>query len=106
MNAAQSEVRDGMRLEFDIAIEADDGAILRADVFRPLTGGTCPVILSYGPYAKGMSFPDSRPYAWKHLVDRYPEVTNGSSHLESKFATLYERALSRMQGLEAGAERA
>ena len=80
MIAAQSEVRDGMRLEFDIAIEADDGAILRADVFRPLTGGTCPVILSYGPYAKGMSFPDSRPYAWKHLVDRYPEVTNGSSN--------------------------
>ena len=29
-----------------------------------------------------------------------------TSHLESKFATLYERALSRMQGLEAGAERA
>jgi hypothetical protein len=33
-------------------------------------------------------------------------MSSRPSHLESKIATLYERALSRMQGLEAGAERA
>src|SRR5690242_4355691 len=79
MSSPQCQVRDGMRIDFDFAIEADDGLILRADVYRPAGEGACPVILSYGPYAKGMSFPDSRPYAWKHLAERYPEVTQGSS---------------------------
>jgi uncharacterized protein len=79
MTQAQSEIRDGMRVEFDVPIEADDGLVLRADVYRPAADGKYPVIMSYGPYAKGMSFPDSRPYAWKHLVESYPEVTQGSS---------------------------
>ncbi len=79
MTEVRGEIRDGMRIEFDVPIEADDGLVLRADVYRPAAEGTYPVILSYGPYAKGMSFPDSRPYAWKHLVESYPEVTQGSS---------------------------
>ena len=33
-----------------------------------------------GPYAKGMSFEASRPYAWKRLVDRHPEGLAGSSN--------------------------
>ncbi len=79
MTEWRSEVRDLMRIEFDVPIEADDGLVLRADVYRPVGEGSYPVIMSYGPYAKGMSFPDSRPYAWKHLVESYPEVTRGSS---------------------------
>jgi predicted acyl esterase len=79
VNTGTSEVRDGMRIDFDVPIEADDGLQLRADVYRPAGEGAFPVILSYGPYAKGMSFSDSRPYAWKHLIERYPEVTQGSS---------------------------
>jgi uncharacterized protein len=31
----KSEVRDGMRIEWDVPIEMDDGLVLRADVFRP-----------------------------------------------------------------------
>jgi uncharacterized protein len=79
MTEVASEIRDGMQIEFDVPIETDDGLVLRADVFRPADGGVYPILLSYGPYAKGMSFPDSRPYAWKHLVERYPEVLEGSS---------------------------
>src|SRR3954464_12717669 len=53
----RSEVRDGMRIDWDVPIEMDDGLVLRADVFRPVKEGRYPVILSYGPYAKGLAFP-------------------------------------------------
>ncbi len=76
----ENEIYDDMRIEFDAPIEADDGLVLRADVYRPAAAGRYPVIMSYGPYAKGMSFPDSRPYAWKHLAEGHPEVTQGSSN--------------------------
>ena len=50
----KSEIRDGMRIEWDVPIKADDGVVLRADVFRPLGDGKHPVLVSYGPYAKGL----------------------------------------------------
>ena len=51
----KSEIRDGMKIEWDVPIEMDDGLVLRGDVFRPVGDGEFPVILSYGPYAKGLS---------------------------------------------------
>ena len=60
----RSEVRDGMRIDWDVPIEMDDGLVLRADVFRPVKEGRYPVILSYGPYAKGLAFQDGYPSAW------------------------------------------
>ena len=30
-----TEVRDGMRIDWDVAIPARDGLVLKADVFRP-----------------------------------------------------------------------
>ena len=74
------EVRDGMRVQWDEPILMDDGLVLRADIFRPIADGRYPVILSYGPYAKGMAFEDSRPYAWKRLVEQHPEILEGSSN--------------------------
>ena len=53
-----SEVRDGMRVDWDVVIKVDDGLELRADVYRPDDDGQYPVILSYGPYAKGLAFQD------------------------------------------------
>ena len=52
----KSEQRDGMQIDWDAPIAMDDGVVLRADVFRPIGGGQHPVILSYGPYAKGLAF--------------------------------------------------
>jgi predicted acyl esterase len=46
MAAKSIESRDGMTIEWDAAIEMDDGVVLRADVFRPLAEGKYPVILS------------------------------------------------------------
>ena len=36
MGAVQSEVRDGMQIDWDVPVTMDDGSVLRADVFRPL----------------------------------------------------------------------
>ena len=32
----RSEVRDGMRIDWNVPITMDDGLVLRADVFRPV----------------------------------------------------------------------
>ena len=77
----RSEVRDGMRIDWDVPIEMDDGLVLRADVFRPVKQGRYPVILSYGPYAKGLAFQDGYPSAWQRMAEKHPDVTAGSSNL-------------------------
>ncbi len=77
----RSETRDGMQIDWNVPITMDDGLVLRADVFRPLTEGRYPVILSYGPYAKGLAFQDGYPSAWQRMAERHPDVTAGSSNL-------------------------
>ena len=76
-----SDMRDGMCVDWDVAIAADDGLLLRADVFRPVAAGRYPVLLSYGPYAKGLSFQEGYPSAWQRMVERHPDVAAGSSNL-------------------------
>src|SRR5271165_5038170 len=73
------ETRDGMRIDWDVPITMDDGLVLRADVFRPIAEGRYPVILSYGPYAKGLSFQDGYSSAWERLSSAHPSVTARSS---------------------------
>ncbi len=76
----RSEVRDGMHIDWDVPITMDDGLVLRADVFRPVKPGKYPVILSYGPYAKGLAFQEGYPSAWQRMVDKHPDVAAGSSN--------------------------
>ncbi len=80
MNAAKSEVRDGMQIDWDAPIRMDDGVVLRADVFRPMGDGKYPVVLSYGPYAKGLSFQEGYKLNWARLTKAAPEVLQGSSN--------------------------
>ena len=77
----RSETRDRMQIDWNVPITMDDGLVLRADVFRPLAEGRHPVILSYGPYAKGLAFQDGYPSAWQRMAERHPDVTAGSSNL-------------------------
>ncbi|MGN6750806.1 MAG: CocE/NonD family hydrolase [Xanthobacteraceae bacterium] len=77
----RSETRDRMRIDWNVPIAMDDGLVLRADVFRPVAEGRYPVILSYGPYAKGLAFQDGYPSAWQRMADRHPDVNAGSSNL-------------------------
>jgi uncharacterized protein len=79
--AARSEVRDGIRIDWNAPIAMDDGLVLRADVFRPIAAGRYPVLLSYGPYAKGLAFQDGYPSAWQRMAERHPDVASGSSNL-------------------------
>jgi len=53
-----ADERGGMRMLWDVPITMDDGNVLRADVFLPplderYPDDRFPVLLSYGPYAKG-----------------------------------------------------
>ncbi|HET9714681.1 MAG TPA: CocE/NonD family hydrolase [Pseudolabrys sp.] len=77
----RSEIRDNMRIDWDVPITMDDGLVLRADVFRPAKEGKYPVILSHGPYAKGLAFQDGYPSAWQRMAENHPDVTAGSSNL-------------------------
>jgi hypothetical protein len=70
-----------MRIDFDVEIRMDDGVLLRADVFRPIPKGRYGVILSHGPYAKGLAFQDGYPSAWDIMVKTAPDVPRGSSNL-------------------------
>ncbi|MEV0563807.1 CocE/NonD family hydrolase [Dactylosporangium sp. NPDC050588] len=73
------EVRDGMRILWDVTITMDDGLPLAADVFLPEEPGRYPVLLSYGPYAKGLPFQVGYPTAWESLSGDHPDVAAGSS---------------------------
>jgi predicted acyl esterase len=76
----KSELRDGMRIDWDAPVEMDDGVLLRADVFQPPAEGSYPVILSYGPYAKGLAFQEGYKSAWLRMTAAYPETAAGSSN--------------------------
>lgn len=80
MTEMTSESRDGMQIDWDAPITMDDGIVLRADVYRPAEEGKYPVILSYGPYAKGLSFQEGYKANWSRLVQSAPEVLKGSSN--------------------------
>lgn len=80
-SASSSEIRDGMRVDWDVPIRMDDGAVLRADVFRPVEQGRYPALMTYGPYSKGLSFQQGYPTAWKQMADNHPDVTSGSTNL-------------------------
>jgi len=77
----RTEIRDGMRIDWDVPVTMDDGLVLRADVFRPVKDGKFPVILSYGPYAKNLAFQDGYPSAWQRMAEKHPDVTAGSTNL-------------------------
>jgi len=76
-----SEIRDGMRIDWDCEIKMSDGLVLKADVFRPINEGQYPVIMTHGPYAKGLAFQEGYPSAWNRMVDEHPDVAAGSSNL-------------------------
>jgi uncharacterized protein len=80
VTTTKGEISDGMQIDWDAPIEMDDGLVLRADVFRPVGGGKYPVILSYGPYAKGLAFQEAYKGNWSRLTKAAPNVLQGSSN--------------------------
>ena len=80
MESAKNEIRDNMQIDWDVPIRTDDGVVLRADVYRPVGKGKFPVILSYGPYAKGLSFQEGYKSQWARLTKAAPMVLQNSSN--------------------------
>jgi uncharacterized protein len=72
--------QDNMLIEWDVAIVMDDGVAVRADVFRPRGEGKWPVLLTYGPYAKGLAFQRGYPSAWQAMIANHPDVACGSTN--------------------------
>ena len=84
----RTEVRDGMRITWHKRIVARDGLVLRADVYRPVAAGVrCPVILSYGIYAKGLSYQEGYPLQWNKMVEDHPEILRMSSNRYQNWET-------------------
>lgn len=65
--------------DLDVAIEMDDGNVLRADVYRPTAAGRYPVLISHGPYNKGLHWGDYYPDSWNELNAKYPDAVAGTS---------------------------
>jgi predicted acyl esterase len=76
-----TDIRDGMTIDWQVRVTMPDGAILRADVYRPIDEGRYPVILSHGVYAKGLPF-DGPVYRmqWEKLIAKDPSVLEGSTN--------------------------
>ncbi|MFN0305359.1 MAG: CocE/NonD family hydrolase [Burkholderiales bacterium] len=80
MNALKSEIRDGMQIDWDVPITMDDGLVLRADLFRPIAAGKYPVILSYGPYGKGLAFQEGYKTSWEIMCRENPDAVAGTTN--------------------------
>jgi uncharacterized protein len=76
----QTEIRDGMKIDWDAPISMDDGIMLRADVFRPIEDGRYPVIMTMGPYAKGLHFEDGYGPRWRSMCENHPDVPANSTN--------------------------
>jgi predicted acyl esterase len=68
-----------MYIERDVPIPMDDGLVLEADVYRPLTDAPVPVIMTSGPYGKGVAFQDHYRLMWQWLINKHPDLLSGST---------------------------
>jgi predicted acyl esterase len=73
-----------MKIDWDVPIRMDDGLVLRADVYRPDERASAaerhPVILSYGPYGKGLAFQEGYRTAWDIMARHCPDAVANSSN--------------------------
>ena len=74
----RTETRDNMRITWHQPITMDDGLVVRADVYRPVSEeARCPVILTYGIYGKGLLYEDGYPMQWQKMVEDHPDIVLG-----------------------------
>jgi hypothetical protein len=106
---SHSEVRDGMRIDWNVPIVMDDGIVLRADVFRPIGEGRYPTILSCGVYAKGLNYQEGYPMQWQKMVADHPEILESSTNTYQNWETTdperwvpYDYAVVRVDSRGAG----
>ena len=77
----KSEVRDGMRVDWDVESRMPDGVTLRCDIFGPLGEERVPALVTYCPYGKGLAWQDGYQTAWEILKRGNPDAVANSSNL-------------------------
>ena len=84
-----TELRDGMRIDWDLPITLPDGTVLRADVYRPNKKGEFPVIMTMGPYGKGLAWQDEL-YAttWNLFSADHPDAIKDSTNKYQSWETV------------------
>jgi len=87
-----------MIIEWDVPIAMEDGLVLRADVYRPLKGEPSPVLMTYGPYAKGLAFQEGYAFAWQQLARERPDALEGSSNKYQAWETVDPEIWTRQWG--------
>ncbi|HXP75049.1 MAG TPA: CocE/NonD family hydrolase, partial [Stellaceae bacterium] len=73
------QIRHEMTLDKNVGIAMRDGAVLRANVFRPKAEGKFPVLMTFGPYGKEVPLREFMDEAWNRLKQSYPEILQASS---------------------------
>ena len=68
-----------MTVSWDISIPMSDGAVLRANVYRPSGAEHVPVIVNMGPYGKDLPMSATYPQLWAQMTREQPEILTGSS---------------------------
>ena len=56
-----------MALDKDVEIRLSDGAVLRADLYRPAPEGKYPALMTYGPYGKDSHISQFMGEGWTKL---------------------------------------
>jgi predicted acyl esterase len=69
-----------MHIDWNVPIAMDDGAVLRADVFRPIEAGAYPTLMSYGPYAKWLPMQIGYAEQWRRMSTDHPDIPAGSTN--------------------------
>lgn len=77
-----------MHIDWDVPITMNDGVVLRADVFRPDDEQPHPVVMTHGPYAKGLAFQEGFPAMWGNLVEHHPDALAGTSNRYANWETV------------------
>jgi uncharacterized protein len=79
----------GLLIEKDVPVQMSDGAILRANVYRPDIGGRFPVVMAKGAYGKDIHFRDAFSDQWKRLKEIYPGLdSDGTSGRHLRWETV------------------
>ncbi len=75
----RTTTENGMVFERDVALAMSDGALLRANVFRPAAPGRYPVVMALGAYGKDVHFEDAFNPQWQVLKQIYPGLDSEGS---------------------------
>jgi uncharacterized protein len=82
----KSEVREGMRVDWDVPMRMRDGTLVRMNIYRPIDGSRkVGTICSSGVYAKDLSVMEGYPGVWDKMVKDIPELLEGSSNVHQNW---------------------